>query len=839
MCSRVCALPADAAGGHCAVSVYHVGSPLRKRDPKSLAIANAGAGADLKRSLLTSDRTSPGSGDCGAGPEAGGGPSFHFGKACATPPRKDGPEESKIEALQRSFANEPFKTVFVNLEASAEHFCVRNLDTGETRRLDGAGSDLTDSFLEGVGALPGAMPPTFARPWCGWWAEKRAKDDELIEAARRGDLAAVEVSLAAPSDGAPAASVNAVAPDGRTALCVAAAVGHEHISEALLRARADIHAQSRGGAAALHLACVRGSSAVVRQLLAAGANPLAKTADGSLAAHLAATGGHAKTLDLLLAHGSGCEQLRARSQAGQLPADSATSVEALQILARYDSRRTSDSYAFRTPFASGAVLLRNSRSDVVRAILDKVRNFSGPVDDQRDGLSSSQEEPMSSPEHCVSTTHRRLQSFETRTPSSARVCTPQSSCQGTPRASPRVRGPFVRIRSSSSTVERVGPNSFELVKLLGRGSFGEVFQVKHKRTDEVFAMKVLQKSRIIGKNLQRYAMTERNILAYVRHPYIVQLHYAFQTTSHLVLVLQYCPRGNLQHLISREKRLPEPLARLYTAEILLALCHLHDRQTVFRDLKPDNVVIDEEEQAMLTDFGLSKEGVGIHGTRSFCGSVAFLAPEILMRREHGHTVDVYNLGVLLYDMLTGLPPYYHHDRETLFANIRHARLDVPRYVHPQAKALIEALMAREPTRRMGAKHTSEIQAHAFFAGLDFGALLRREVPVPAPQQPSSRASAPAASDNLGRRAASPLFRGAGGTPESPFSRQDRACSRRGSAPCAGAISGWEFTALPPPAAASPAPSPPRQVGGTPAKSVQLRLPGMLGGAGSRSKRDAA
>merc|ERR1719271_492178 len=143
----------------------------------------------------------------------------------------------------------------------------------------------------------------------------------------------------------------------------------------------------------------------------------------------------------------------------------------------------------------------------------------------------------------------------------------------------------------------------------------------------------------------------------------------------------------------------------------MALSYLHDRQIVFRDLKPDNVVIDEIGHACLTDFGLSKEGVSaLHGTKSFCGSVAFLAPEILQRRGHGHTVDIYGLGVLLFDMLTGMPPFYHPDRETLFTNILHAQLRIPYFVSQPAASLIQALTEREPPRRLGANRTSDIQA---------------------------------------------------------------------------------------------------------------------------------
>lgn len=291
--------------------------------------------------------------------------------------------------------------------------------------------------------------------------------------------------------------------------------------------------------------------------------------------------------------------------------------------------------------------------------------------------------------------------------------------------------PFLRLRPDGPQMEKVGPDSFEYMSSLGKGSFGEVLQVKHKGTSQVYAMKILRKNQIMRGNLLRYTMTERNVLSYIRHPYIVSLYFAFQTSHHLVMVLQFCSRGNLQHLIEAEKRLKEPLARLYSAETLLALGYLHERQIVFRDLKPENIVIDEDHHSVLTDFGLSKEGVmALQGTRSFCGSVAFLAPEILQRHAHGKTVDIYGLGVLLFDMLTGLPPFYHPDREAIFNNIRHARLQVPCYVSLPAKQLIEALMERDPSCRLGAISTSAVQDHHFFSSIDFAAVMKREVAVP-------------------------------------------------------------------------------------------------------------
>ena len=149
-----------------------------------------------------------------------------------------------------------------------------------------------------------------------------------------------------------------------------------------------------------------------------------------------------------------------------------------------------------------------------------------------------------------------------------------------------------------------------------------------------------------------------------KHPFIVELRYAFQTKEHLFLVADYCPGGDLSQYLEIEGQFPEEKAKLFIQEILLALETLHEGNVIFRDLKPDNVIIDSEGHALLTDFGLSRENVrkSEFGAKSFCGSYAYLAPEMLKKQGHGKAVDWYLLGVILYEMVTGLPPYYADDK---------------------------------------------------------------------------------------------------------------------------------------------------------------------------------
>ena len=237
---------------------------------------------------------------------------------------------------------------------------------------------------------------------------------------------------------------------------------------------------------------------------------------------------------------------------------------------------------------------------------------------------------------------------------------------------------------------RIGHEEFIGITQLGKGSFGDVYLVAKQDTGLLYAMKVLRKDKILSHNLIRYALTERNVLSYIRHPFIVSLNYAFQTAEKLFLILDYCPGGDLSSRLLVEKRFTEERAKIYLCEILLALEELHKRDIIFRDLKPDNIVLDKDGHAMLTDFGLSKEGVYDNSTaKSFCGSVAYLAPEMIKRSGHGKAVDWYLLGVVFYEMVVGMPPYFSSNKDELINNIQKGKLKIPASLSLEAKELIK------------------------------------------------------------------------------------------------------------------------------------------------------
>jgi RAC serine/threonine-protein kinase len=212
------------------------------------------------------------------------------------------------------------------------------------------------------------------------------------------------------------------------------------------------------------------------------------------------------------------------------------------------------------------------------------------------------------------------------------------------------------------------------------------------------------------------------------------MNMAFQSKDKLYFVLDYCAGGELFFHLGKEGRFVEPRAKFYAAEIVLAISYVHSLKIIYRDLKPENVLLDAEGHIRLTDFGLSKEGISgsSSGANSFCGTPEYLAPEILNRQGHGRAVDWWSLGALLYEMLTGLPPFYCQNRERLFEKIRNSELNYPNSLSRAAVVVLKGLLTKDPTRRLGSGHedAAEVQRTDFFASIDWEKLMRGEIAPP-------------------------------------------------------------------------------------------------------------
>lgn len=274
-----------------------------------------------------------------------------------------------------------------------------------------------------------------------------------------------------------------------------------------------------------------------------------------------------------------------------------------------------------------------------------------------------------------------------------------------------------------------------LLRVLGKGSFGKVVLCQKRSGHEqgaLFAMKILRKTHLVKRRQIERTRTERKVLSVVDHPFIMKLHYAFQTEDKLYLVLDYCPGGELFFHLSRFRRFPERVARFYAAELLLALGHLHKRGIIYRDLKPENVLLDAEGHVKLGDFGLAKAGIRhpCEGATSMCGTPEYMAPEVLAQQGHGFSVDYWGLGMLTYEMMTGLPPWYTTDRAKLFRRLKSAPLEIPSFFSHGAAQCVSQLLQRDPRRRLGVSGIRPAMEIEFFRTINWRALFARKIPAP-------------------------------------------------------------------------------------------------------------
>ncbi|CAF0725640.1 unnamed protein product [Rotaria sp. Silwood1] len=280
-------------------------------------------------------------------------------------------------------------------------------------------------------------------------------------------------------------------------------------------------------------------------------------------------------------------------------------------------------------------------------------------------------------------------------------------------------------------------DDFNFLKILGKGSFGKVMLGEHRLTGEIFAIKVLNKDTIIQNDDVECTMTERRILALsVRHPFLTGLYCSFQTKERLFLMMEYVNGGDLMFQIQRSRKFDEVRARFYASEVTLALMFLHRHGVIYRDLKLDNILLDAEGHCKIADFGMCKEGI-FDGklTSTFCGTPDYIAPEILQELDYSFSVDWWALGVLMYEMMAGQPPFEADDEDSLFESILRDEVLYPVWLSKEAVHILKSFMTKNPAKRLGcvaAQGGEEaIKRHAFFAGkIDWEALECRQVKPP-------------------------------------------------------------------------------------------------------------
>lgn len=283
--------------------------------------------------------------------------------------------------------------------------------------------------------------------------------------------------------------------------------------------------------------------------------------------------------------------------------------------------------------------------------------------------------------------------------------------------------------------KKFSEKDFEALKVIGKGCMGKVFLVRKKETRKIYAMKVISKEWVLLQRETEHTRSERNLLTLLGekpHPFLVNLYCSFQSNQNLYLVLDYCPGGDLATQLAHTPRFQESKAIFYTAQMVLALEHLHKNGIVYRDLKPENCLIDADGYLVITDLGLSKLITKKSGARTFCGTAEYLAPEILKGDEYFYPVDWWSLGAFLHEMILGETPFYHPNHQELYRRVLTEPLFFRGTLSLNAKSIIEQLLDKNPKTRLGSrlKGVQEIKEHPFFSSINWDDLYNRRLNPP-------------------------------------------------------------------------------------------------------------
>ena len=275
-------------------------------------------------------------------------------------------------------------------------------------------------------------------------------------------------------------------------------------------------------------------------------------------------------------------------------------------------------------------------------------------------------------------------------------------------------------KNSNKKKFKIDLNKFRILKLLGVGGFGTVFKVRHILTGKIYAMKVMNKNYIIKKKYLHYVVSEFQIMKTLSgFPFVLDLHYCFQTANYLYLIIDYCPNGDFTDLESMNN------VKLFFAELLLAFEYIHNKGVIYRDLKPENILLDETGHIKLCDFNLAKLGMNKNKrASSFCGSPLYFSPEMVMEKGATYKTDIYSIGLLIYEMIVGHSAYRATNIKELYEKIKRNQINFnePK-LYGDAKDLILRILAKNPEDRIDIE---DIKKHKYFEDIDFNKVLKKE-----------------------------------------------------------------------------------------------------------------
>ncbi|SPO01096.1 probable cAMP-dependent protein kinase [Cephalotrichum gorgonifer] len=272
---------------------------------------------------------------------------------------------------------------------------------------------------------------------------------------------------------------------------------------------------------------------------------------------------------------------------------------------------------------------------------------------------------------------------------------------------------------------------FEILRTLGTGSFGRVHLVQSRHNTRFYAIKVLKKAQVVKMKQVEHTNDERKMLAEVKHPFLITLWGTFQDSKNLYMVMDFVEGGELFSLLRKSGRFPNPVAKFYAAEVTLALEYMHSKNIIYRDLKPENLLLDRHGHLKITDFGFAKRVPD--KTWTLCGTPDYLAPEVVSNKGYNKSVDWWSLGILIYEMLCGYTPFWDGGSPMkIYENILRGKVKYPEYMHPDARDLLERLVTADITKRLGNLYhgSADVKNHPWFSEVTWERLARKDIDAP-------------------------------------------------------------------------------------------------------------
>ncbi|CAD8059772.1 unnamed protein product [Paramecium primaurelia] len=292
--------------------------------------------------------------------------------------------------------------------------------------------------------------------------------------------------------------------------------------------------------------------------------------------------------------------------------------------------------------------------------------------------------------------------------------------------------------------------NYEIIEVLGKGGFGKVLKVRRKKNNQLFAIKKMSKAKIITEKCITAILNEKNLLIQLRHPFIVNMHSAFQDKESLYLVLDLLTGGDLRFHIYKNKRFSEQevsmkncsIIEFFAACIITSLDYLHQQGIIHRDLKPENLVFDDKGYLRLTDMGIARIWRPQNSSDA-SGTPGYMAPEVLCRQNHGIAVDFFALGIIVHECMLGKRPYVGKTRQEIRDQVlahqaQIKRMDLPVAWSLEAADFVNQLIQRKPQNRLGTNNPNDVKNHPWFSQFDWNSLLKKTLPPPYKPKPYSK-----------------------------------------------------------------------------------------------------